>query len=98
MGCRGSKVQILSPRPNSKLRERRHRRSLTFRTFPNSGLLDDAQEALPFWAQYWRALYATARAWAHKGENRVHAFEVLADVAKHAGISQTCDIFIGLGS
>ena len=45
-------------------------------------MLDDAQEALPFWAEYWRAPYATARAWAHKGENLVHAFEVLADVAE----------------
>jgi hypothetical protein len=43
---------------------------------------DDVQVALPFWAEYCRALYATPRAWAHKGENLVHAFEVLADVAE----------------
>ena len=33
----------------------------------------------PFWTQYWRGLYEVPRAWAHKGQNLVHAFEVLID-------------------
>ena len=32
-----------------------------------------------FWAEYSRRLYEVPRAWAHKGQNLVHAFEVLAD-------------------
>lgn len=31
-----------------------------------------------FWSDYAVALYATPRAWAHKGENLVHAFEAVA--------------------
>ena len=33
----------------------------------------------PFWAEYWRGLFEVPRAWAHKGQNLVHAFEVLID-------------------
>ena len=34
--------------------------------------------AKEFWLQYTHALYATPRAWAHKGENLIHAFEAVA--------------------
>jgi hypothetical protein len=37
--------------------------------------------ARTFWTQYWQGLYATPRAWAHKGENLVHAFEVVASAS-----------------
>ena len=43
---------------------------------------EDVPVALPFWVEYCRALYATPRAWAYKGENLVHAFEALADVVE----------------
>ena len=33
------------------------------------------------WKRHWHGLYATPRAWAHKGENLVDAFGVLAPVA-----------------
>ena len=36
-----------------------------------------AEDALDFWEQYWHGLYATPRAWAHTGENLVHAFEAV---------------------
>ena len=32
-----------------------------------------------FWTEYWHGLYATPRAWAHKGERLVHAFEAVAE-------------------
>ncbi len=35
-------------------------------------------DARAFWSAYAVALYATPRAWAHKGENLVHAFEAVA--------------------
>lgn len=35
-----------------------------------------------FLANYWRGLYATPRAWAHRGEKLYHAFEVLADACE----------------
>ena len=34
-----------------------------------------------FWTRYWHGLYATPRAWAHKGENLVQAFQLLAPAA-----------------
>ena len=30
-----------------------------------------------FWANYWKDIYSTPRAWAHKGERLVHAFEAV---------------------
>jgi hypothetical protein len=35
-------------------------------------------DARAFWSKYAVALYATPRAWAHKSENLVHAFEAVA--------------------
>lgn len=35
-----------------------------------------------WWRQYWVSIYETPRAWAHKGENLIHAFEVLAEAAE----------------
>ena len=40
-----------------------------------------SQAARTFWTNYWSGLYGTPRAWAHKGENLVHAFVLLADAA-----------------
>ena len=37
--------------------------------------------ALQWWTEYWRGLYATPRAWAHKGELLFHAFEAIADAS-----------------
>ena len=34
-----------------------------------------------FWKSYWQGLYATPRAWAHKGENLIHAFEAVASAS-----------------
>lgn len=34
-----------------------------------------------FWKNYWTGLYATPRAWAHKGENLIHAFEAVASAS-----------------
>src|SRR4051812_42393091 len=36
-------------------------------------------DAKQFWTGYWRGLYATPRAWAHKGERLAHAFQAVAD-------------------
>ena len=42
--------------------------------------MKSSSENLPvFWKTYWHGLYSTPRAWAHKGENLIHAFEVVAD-------------------
>jgi hypothetical protein len=38
-----------------------------------------------FWATYWRDLYATLRAWAHKGEKMIHAFEDVASALSVVG-------------
>ena len=37
----------------------------------------DKKQALNFWELYRIGMHATPRAWAHKGENLMHAFEVL---------------------
>jgi len=37
--------------------------------------------ARQFWKGYWHGLYETPRAWAHKGENLVHAFEAVASAS-----------------
>ena len=37
--------------------------------------------AFAFWKAYWHGLYASPRAWAHKGENLIHAFEALASAS-----------------
>jgi len=41
---------------------------------------DDARQ---FWKSYWNAIYETPRAWAHKGENLVHAFEAVASASEN---------------
>ena len=33
------------------------------------------------WKVYWDGLYGTPRAWAHKGENLIHAFEAVASAS-----------------
>jgi len=42
----------------------------------------DQTAARAFWKNYSHGLYATPRAWAHKGENLVHAFEALASASE----------------
>lgn len=37
--------------------------------------------ANPFWKEYWKGIYATPRAWAHKGENLIHAFEAVVSAS-----------------
>lgn len=37
----------------------------------------DRAQAVVFWEQYRVAMHATPRAWAHKAENLIHAFEAL---------------------
>jgi hypothetical protein len=44
-----------------------------------SELSDDART---FWKGYWSGIYSTPRAWAHKGQNLIHAFEVLASASR----------------
>src|SRR5438093_9525895 len=48
--------------------------------------IPDIGMARQFWAEYRRGLYAMPRAWAHKGENLVHAFEVVAFAAEENGV------------
>jgi hypothetical protein len=38
----------------------------------------DVAQARTFWKDYSRGLYAVPRAWAHKGENLIHAFRAVA--------------------
>lgn len=38
-------------------------------------------DARVFWKTYWHGLYATPRAWAHKAENLIHAFEAVASAS-----------------
>ncbi len=45
------------------------------------------QDAKVFWEQYWIGVYGMPRAWAHKGENLVHAFRILAAQAGNRSIS-----------
>jgi hypothetical protein len=40
-----------------------------------------SNDASSFWENYWQGLYATPRAWAHKGENLIHAFEAVASAS-----------------
>jgi hypothetical protein len=40
-----------------------------------------SEDALAFWKTYWHGLYATPRAWVHKGENLIHAFETVASAS-----------------
>lgn len=42
-----------------------------------------SSDAQSFWTNYAAALYATPRAWAHKGENLIHAFEAVAAASVH---------------
>ena len=42
--------------------------------------IDNAQ-ARAFWKDYSQRLYSTPRAWAHKGENLIHAFRAVADAS-----------------
>ena len=41
-------------------------------------MTSSTQGGRAFWKSYWNGLYATPRAWAHKGENLIHAFEAVA--------------------
>lgn len=38
-------------------------------------------DARAFWETYWHGLYATPRAWAHKAENLIHAFEAVVSAS-----------------
>lgn len=44
-------------------------------------MTSSTQSARAFWKTYWHGLYATPRAWAHKGENLIHAFEAVASAS-----------------